>query len=174
VLLRHACIPISPHPHGPYYEGSSIVLKGLGHVPRPRNFAVANKFAPEDFLAKCHRHFSPSRLTARASFGTRVYQFHHIPSSSHAPLPCFALNSKSFGLWLWPSSKICEQDNYLSRKFSFEHLAAKEQKNRGILLDFWQKYQLIVALPHLYQFGCYLSSSECKYYITWPVEKFMP
>jgi hypothetical protein len=29
------------------------------HVPRPRNFCFANKFASEDCLANCHWQFSP-------------------------------------------------------------------------------------------------------------------
>jgi hypothetical protein len=39
-----------------YYKGSN---QGLGHVPRPRNFAIDNKLSSEGFLAKCHWHFSP-------------------------------------------------------------------------------------------------------------------
>gem|GEM_PF-3261424 len=40
-LLRHTCIPISPHPHRLYYSRKVHIMgaSGLayGHVPRPRN-----------------------------------------------------------------------------------------------------------------------------------------
>ncbi len=37
---------------------------GLAHILRARNFVFANKFAREDCLAKCHRHFSPPTFSA--------------------------------------------------------------------------------------------------------------
>ena len=33
------------------YKGSNL---GFGHLRRPRNFAIENKFSSEDFLADCH------------------------------------------------------------------------------------------------------------------------
>jgi hypothetical protein len=32
----------SPYWQYAYYEGSRIILKGLGHILRPRNFTIAN------------------------------------------------------------------------------------------------------------------------------------
>ncbi len=48
-----------------------VGVKGLGHVPRPRNFIFANMFSREDFLANCHRQFSPSTYSSRSSKSLR-------------------------------------------------------------------------------------------------------
>ena len=36
-----------------------INYRDSSHVPRPRNFTVANQLASEGFLANCHGQFSP-------------------------------------------------------------------------------------------------------------------
>src|ERR1700757_3807285 len=45
---------------------SRAARERCGHVPRPRNFAIENKFSSEDCLANCHWQFSlPSCATPR-------------------------------------------------------------------------------------------------------------
>lgn len=64
VLLRHACIPISPHPRI-YYP---IKVRVLRHSHNPTVSFASNRLRPRlslatfvghaSVLAKCHRHFS--------------------------------------------------------------------------------------------------------------------
>jgi len=39
---------------------SLVGVRGLARILRARNFIFENKFSREDFLAKCHWHFSPN------------------------------------------------------------------------------------------------------------------
>lgn len=53
------------------YKGSNL---GFGHLRRPRNFAIENKFSSEDFLANCPGGSSRARPACRqAGDGTILF-----------------------------------------------------------------------------------------------------
>ncbi len=39
-----------------------LKMSGFGHLWRPRNFILKAQLSREDFLAKCHWHFTPYRF----------------------------------------------------------------------------------------------------------------
>ena len=57
---KTGALPLGDSPlKGQEKKSNLLIIRDLSHLRRPRNFAKGNTLPSEDFLANCHRQFSP-------------------------------------------------------------------------------------------------------------------